>query len=159
MPMAAASKEGLTDGFYRLAWRHRWVDALGVVQHATRGTELLTASDVVSSCRHRFDEAVGGEFVVTFVGSEGEINCNVHGVELASWRPVMGELPRGSVETFWATDMDAASAKWRIYARMLQLFEEARSLRIVSRRPSREIMHRIHGLLFDPVTLDSDRGN
>lgn len=136
---------------YRLAWRHRWVDALGSPRQAIRGTEIMTAAELVESCRSRCAEAVGGEFLVTLVEPNGESRRMVHGADLASWKPVTGQLPTGAVQTFWALDEDAESARWRIYAQLLELFEEARGLRIVGRRQSRDVMRRIRGLMFDQV--------
>lgn len=133
---------------YRLEWRHRSVERDGRAREVTRarvvadGVELKTLGAGVA------DEAVGREFVIGLVGDGGDRRVCVRAEELAAWTPAVGDLPRGVISTFWEDDERSGVQRYRLLTAIAAAFDEARSLRLVGRHESREIMRRVRGALL-----------
>lgn len=97
------------------------------------------------------NEAVGREFVIRLVGTDGDgRRACVRAEELAAWTPAEGCLPRGTVQTYWEDDEHSGAQRYRLLTAIAAAFDEARSLRLVGRHESRDIMKRVRGALLRP---------
>lgn len=132
-----------------MAWRHRWTAADGAARETMRSVDVGRASELALLCRRHEADAVGAEFLVTVISAGGERSVHAHAVEIEAWKPVQGELPTTGIELFWSADDRARCARWSIYARISDAFAEARDLRLMGRRSSRDVLRRIRSMLID----------
>jgi len=132
---------------YRIEWRHRSVSSDGRTREVTRARVARDGAELKSIACAAADEAVAREFMVVLTAGAGGRVC-VRAEELAAWWPVPGGLPQGMVRTYWAEDEQAGVQRYRLLTAVAAAFDEARSLRLVGRHESREIMARVRGALL-----------
>lgn len=133
---------------YRLEWRHRSVERDGRAREVTRACGAADGAELKSLGAGVADRAVGREFVIELVGADGGARVCVRAEELAAWTPAAGRLPRGVVSTYWEEDEQSGVQRYRLLTAIAAAFDEARSLRLIGRHESREIMRRVRGALL-----------
>jgi hypothetical protein len=134
---------------YRLEWRYRSAERDGRVREVTRARVAADVAELKIIGANVAHEAVGREFVVELVrADENSRRVCVRAEELAAWMPAAGPLPRGAVNTYWEGDDRSGVQRYRLLTAIAAAFDEARSLRLVGRHESREIMKRVRVALL-----------
>ena len=133
---------------YRLEWRYRSTERDGRVREVTRACVAGDGVALKALGANFSHEAVGREFIIELVGTASRHRVCVRSEELAEWAPVAGCLPRGIMRTHWEDDEQAGVQRYRLLTTISAAFDEARSLRLIGRHDSREILRRVRGALL-----------
>jgi hypothetical protein len=129
---------------YRLEWRYRLVERDGRVREVTRARLAHDGASLKSLAADAANEAVGREFMVGLMGvAEDAQRVCVRAEELAVWTPTSERLPCGTLHTYWEDDERSGAQRYRLLSTIAAAFSEARSLRLVGRHESREIMRSV----------------
>lgn len=134
---------------YRIEWRHRWRSYDGGKREVTRARDAADALALKDLGRRFVDEAVGREYMIRLLDAgRAATSVCVRAEELEAWTPVEGALPRGLIPTRWLEDEEAGAHRYRLFAIVTDAFAEARALRLVGRKESREVVLSIRGMLL-----------